>query len=148
MKHVLLDLYSIDAARLADRSLLTQVLAEYPSMIGMEAADQPVLKDIQTSSSLDDGMSGFTIIFSSHCSLHAWPSYGMVNLDVFSCNEFSTDEAVAYAKRMFVTNDVEVHEIERATRSPRDSKQPLVPHVDATRPVLAGRFAPRPAPLT
>jgi len=72
----------------------------------------------------------------------------MVNLDVFSCNTFSTDEALQYASRMFATTDIEVHEVERATRSPRDSKQPLVPHVDAARPVLAGRLAPRPESLT
>ncbi len=81
-------------------------------------------------------------------SLHAWPPYGMVNLDVFSCNSFSTEDAVAYAKTMFETGDVEIHEVERATRSPRDAMRPLVPHVDATRSVLAGRFAPRPESLT
>lgn len=148
MKHVMLDLYQIDATRLADRDFLMQVLTEYPTVIGMEAAGPPVLRDIKTSCVSDDGLSGFTIIFSSHCSLHSWPPYGMVNLDIFSCNPFETYKAVAYAKRMFVTEDIEIHEVERATRSPRDSKQPLVPHVDATRPVLAGRFAPRPVPLT
>jgi len=105
-----------------------QVLTEYPTVIGMEAADQPVLRNIKTSTPNDDGMSGFTIIFSSHVSLHAWSPYGMVNLDIFSCNAFSTDEVVAYAKRMFVTEDIEIHEVERATRSPRDTMRPLVPH--------------------
>ncbi len=69
MKHLMLDLYHIEAARLADRNLLMQVLTEYPAVIGMTAADKPVLCDIQTSTPTDDGMSGFTIIFSSHCSL-------------------------------------------------------------------------------
>jgi len=148
MKHVMLDLYHIDPARLADRDLLMQVLNEYPQVIGMEAADLPTLKDIKTSCVSDDGMSGFTIIFSSHCSLHSWPPYGMVNLDIFSCNPFETDKAVAYAKRMFVTNDVEVHEVERATRSPRDAMRPLVPHPEAVRPLLSARLASRPEPLT
>ncbi len=128
MKHVTLDLYHINAALLVDRAHLMQVLTEYPTVIGMEAADQPVLRNIKTSTPNDDGMSGFTIIFSSHVSLHAWSPYGMVNLDIFSCNAFSTDEVVAYAKRMFVTEDIEIHEVERATRSPRDTMRPLVPH--------------------
>jgi len=148
MKHLMLDLYHIEAARLADRNLLMHVLSEYPAVIGMTAADKPVLRDIQTSTPTDDGMSGFTIIFSSHCSLHAWPPYGMVNLDVFSCNPFSTDEAVAYAKKMFVTEDIEIHEVERAARSPRDAMRPLVPHRDTVRPSLVGRFTPHREPLT
>lgn len=52
-------------------------------------------------------------------SLHAWPSYGMVNIDVFSCEPFSSDEVVRFATQMFQAQDVEVHVVERATRSPR-----------------------------
>lgn len=120
MQHLMMDLYHVNAILLADRELLLRTLTEYPGQIGMEAAGPPVLRDIQTSNPLDDGMSGFIIIYTSHCSLHAWPPYGMVNLDVFSCNPFDVDRAVAFTKAQFQTDDVEVNLVERATRSPRN----------------------------
>ena len=121
MKHLMIDLYHVDPARLTDEALLLKVLSEYPGEIGMEAAGPPVLREIQTSNVLDNGMSGFTIIFSSHVSLHAWPPYGMVNLDVFSCNSFDVERATDFAKTLFETDDAEIHLVERATRSPRQA---------------------------
>ena len=121
MKHLMIELYQVDPARLTDNTLLLKVLSEYPGEIGMEAAGPPVLRDITTSNPLDDGMSGFTIIYTSHISLHAWPPYGMVNLDVFSCNPFDVEHAIAFAKELFATDDVEIHLVERATRSPRQA---------------------------
>ena len=119
MKHVMLDLYGCRQDLLSRKSLLHDVLNEYPDRIGMEKVSPVFLKDIQTNNLLDDGMSGFIIIATSHISLHAWPCYGMVNIDVFSCEAFSTEEVVHFALHMFQTKDVEVHTIERATRSPR-----------------------------
>lgn len=52
-------------------------------------------------------------------SLHAWPCYGMVNIDVFSCEEFSPEEVVRFASHVFQARDVELNVVERATRSPR-----------------------------
>ncbi len=88
MQHVMIDLYGCNSALLASETLLRRVLDEYPDRIGMEKVSPVFLRDIKTSNPLDDGMSGFVIIATSHVSLHAWPCYGMVNIDVFSCEEF------------------------------------------------------------
>ena len=128
MQHVTIDLYHVDPTLLTNRTHLLSVLSEYPGEIGMQAAGLPELRDICTSNPLDDGMSGYQIICTSHVSLHAWPPYGMVNLDIFSCEEFNTEHAIAYAKERFATEDVEVHVIERATRSPRSSIRALASH--------------------
>jgi len=45
----------------------------------------------------------------------------MVNIDVFSCEEFSVDEVARFAVQMFQARDVEVHAVERAMRSPREA---------------------------
>jgi S-adenosylmethionine decarboxylase len=119
MLHVMIDLYGCNSALLANEALLRRVLDEYPDRIGMEKVSPAFLRDIKTSSPLDDGMSGFVIIATSHVSLHAWPCYGMVNIDVFSCEEFSPEEVVRFAVEMFQARDVELHTVERATRSPR-----------------------------
>ncbi len=121
MLHVMIDLYGCSPALLANEALLHQVLDQYPDTIGMEKVSPVFLKDIKTSSPLDDGLSGFVIIATSHVSLHAWPCYGMVNIDVFSCEEFSPEEVVRFACQVFQARDVELNVVERATRSPRQA---------------------------
>src|SRR5450759_2394045 len=107
-QHVMIDLYGCNPEVLANEALLYQVLDQYPDRIGMEKVSPVFLKDIKTSSPLDDGLSGFVIIATSHVSLHAWPCYGMVNIDVFSCEEFSPEEVVRFASHMFQARDVAV----------------------------------------
>jgi len=119
MIHVMLDLYGCKPQLLANEALLRRVLDEYPTRIGMEKVSPVELRDITTSNPLDNGFSGFVIIATSHVSLHAWPPYGMVNIDVFSCEDFDVNDTIAFALQMFQTNDVEVHVVERALRSPR-----------------------------
>jgi S-adenosylmethionine decarboxylase len=119
MKHIMIDLYGCRSDLLADEKLLQRVLDEYPDRIGMQKVSPVFLRDIKTSDPLDDGMSGFVIIATSHISLHAWPCYGMVNIDVFSCEDFDTEDVARFAEEMFQTQDRELHEVERALRSPR-----------------------------
>ena len=121
MRHVMLDLYGCDARLLANEAHLRRVLDEYPERIGMEKVSPVELRYIKTSNPLDDGHSGFVIIATSHVSLHAWPPYGMINIDIFSCNEFDETEVVSFARAMFNPADIEVHSVLRATRSPRPS---------------------------
>ncbi len=121
MQHVMIDLYGCEPELLANESLLRGVLDEYPGRIGMEKVSPVVLRDIKTGNPLDDGFSGFVIIATSHVSLHAWPPYGMVNLDIFSCEEFDVEDTVAFACMKFQSNDAELHVVERAQRSPRVS---------------------------
>ena len=125
----MLDLYDCSPDLLANGAFLRRVLDEYPTHIGMEKVGPVELRYIETSNPLDDGFSGFVIIATSHVSLHAWAPYGMVNLDIFSCENFDEDDAVAFAIRMFQTHDVEIHAVERATRSPRISTRRVMQHL-------------------
>ena len=119
MLHVMLDLYGCNPDLLADETLLRGVLEEFPERIKMIKVGPAELRYIKTSSPLDDGYSGFVIIATSHVSLHAWAPYRMINIDVFSCEEFSVEDVVDFACQTFQTKDVEVHAVRRATRSPR-----------------------------
>jgi S-adenosylmethionine decarboxylase len=121
MLHVMLDLYGCNPELLANEAFLRGVLEEYPERIKMLKVGPAELRYIKTSSPLDDGYSGFVIIATSHVSLHAWAPYRMINIDVFSCEDFSVKDVVAFACETFQTQDVEVHAVERATRSPRVS---------------------------
>lgn len=121
MRHVMLDLYGCNAELLADAAHLRQVLDEYPNLIEMEKVSPVELRYIATSDPRDAGHSGFVIIATSHVSLHAWPVYEMVNIDIFSCEPFDAARVAQYAMRKFQSRDVEVHIVERALRSPRRS---------------------------
>jgi len=117
--HLMLELYGCDRHILSNESLVKSVLEEYPSHVEMEKVSPVHLYQIETSNPLDAGLSGFVVIAQSHISLHAWPEYGEVDIDICSCKEFSQEDAIAFAKQMFQTDDVEAHFVVRGTRSLR-----------------------------
>lgn len=135
--HLMLELYNCDRKLLEDEPLLRRVLDEYPAQIGMEKVSPVHLYDIATPNPLDAGMSGFVIIAQSHVSLHAWPEYNEVDIDICSCQEFSQEDAIAFAKQMFQSNDVEAHFVVRANRS----KRPQDPDPERFKLALEQRLA-------
>ncbi len=117
--HLMLEVYNCDRELLSNESLVRRVLDEYPGRVGMEKVSPVHLYDIETSNPLDAGLSGFVVIAQSHVSLHAWPEYGEVDIDICSCKEFSQEDAIAFAKEMFQSDDIETHFVIRANRSLR-----------------------------
>ncbi len=117
--HLMLELYNIDRETLSDEPLIRGVLDQYPTRVGMEKVSPVHLYDIETSNPLDAGLSGFVVIAQSHISLHAWPEYGEVDIDICSCKEFNQEDAITFAKETFQTDDIEAHYVVRATRSLR-----------------------------
>src|SRR5438445_5079362 len=133
--HLMLELYGCDRQILSDESLMRRVLEEYPARVEMEKVSPVHLYQIETSNPLDAGLSGFVVIAQSHISLHAWPEYGEVDIDICSCKEFSQEEAIAFAKEIFQTNDVEAHFVMRGNRSLR----PEMPNPVRLEEALAAR---------
>ena len=137
LAHLMLELYDCDRELLSNEGLVHRVLDEYPERIGMEKVSPVHLYDIETSNPLDAGLSGFVVIAQSHVSLHAWPEYGEVDIDICSCKEFRQEDAIAFAKEMFQTDEVEAHFVVRANRSLR----PDVPDVERYEAAMAARRA-------
>ncbi len=135
--HLMLELYGCDRQILSDETLVKRVLEEYPARVEMEKVSPVHLYQIETSNPLDAGLSGFVVIAQSHISLHAWPEYGEVDIDICSCKEFSQEEAIAFAKHMFQTDDVEAHFVIRGTRSLR----PETPDPERYEAAMAQRLA-------
>lgn len=117
--HLMLELYNCDRELLSNEPLIRRVLDEYPGKVDMEKVSPVHLYQIDTSNPLDAGLSGFVVIAQSHVSLHAWPEYGEVDIDICSCKEFSQEDAIAFAKEMFQSEDIETHFVIRASRSLR-----------------------------
>src|SRR5215467_10004174 len=142
--HLMLELYGCDRQLLSNEALIRRVLDEYPGRVGMERVSPVHLYDIETSNPLDAGMSGFVVIAQSHISMHAWPEYGEVDIDICSCKEFSQEDAINFVKSIFQTNDIESHFVVRATRSLRpDEPDPArLAEALAARRALAGPKVP------
>ena len=117
--HLMLELYGCDRQLLENETLIRHVLDEYPAHVDMEKVSPVHLYHIEPSNPLDAGLSGFVVIAQSHISLHAWPEYGEVDIDICSCKDFSQDDAIAFAKEMFQTGDIESHFVVRGNRSLR-----------------------------
>jgi len=117
--HLMLELYGCDRQLLENESLVRRALDEYPARVDMEKVSPVHLYQIETSNPLDAGLSGFVVIAQSHISLHAWPEYGEVDIDICSCKEFSQEEAIAFAREIFQTDDIESHFVVRGNRSLR-----------------------------
>ncbi len=135
--HLMLELYNCDRKILSNEPLIRCVLDEYPGRVDMEKVSPVHLYDIETSNPLDAGLSGFVVIAQSHISLHAWPEYGEVDIDICSCKEFSQEDAIAFAKEMFQSDDVEAHFVVRGNRSLR----PDVPDPARYEAAMAARLA-------
>src|SRR6266571_2648012 len=133
--HLMLELYGCSREVLTDEPLIQRVLEEYPARVKMERVSPVHLYQIETSNPLDAGLSGFVVIAQSHISLHAWPEYGEVDIDICSCKQFSREDAIAFAKEVFQTGDVETHFVVRGSRSLR----PEMPDPERLAEVLAAR---------
>ncbi|MEN3046255.1 MAG: adenosylmethionine decarboxylase [Candidatus Hydrothermales bacterium] len=60
------------------------------------------------------GVSGVIVISESHISVHTWPEYSYVALDIYTCGEHSNPEAaVNFALQEFKAENVHISEITR-----------------------------------
>ncbi len=60
------------------------------------------------------GVSGVVVISESHLSVHTWPEYGYVALDIYTCGKNAKPEvAVETALELFQATNVHVTEISR-----------------------------------
>lgn len=61
-----------------------------------------------------NGVSGVVVISESHLSVHTWPEYGYVALDIFTCgNDAKPEAAVEYAIKEFGATSMHITEVTR-----------------------------------
>ena len=123
--HLMFELYDCDARRLDDATTMRTILEDLPARINMTAVSPVHLYDIkECTDEEDNGLSGFVIIAQSHISLHAWPPYHELDVDICSCQPFDPDVAVQFAKELTGAQRVETHFVTRANYSERDRARP------------------------
>ena len=60
------------------------------------------------------GITGVVLLAESHLTLHSWPEYNYVAIDIFTCGDRAVpDKALDYLKEIFAPEKVEIQKVER-----------------------------------
>src|SRR5206468_12542687 len=111
--HLIVDGYGGDQGRLSDLDFIWDLLDDYPDRIGMTKIMPPYVFKYHGKVPTDWGISGFVLIAESHISVHTFPDREHVNVDIFSCKGFDTEEAIESVKAAFGLTTVECRILER-----------------------------------
>jgi S-adenosylmethionine decarboxylase len=59
----------------------------------------------------EGGISGLACLSTSHAAIHTWPEECGATFDVHSCRDFEIEVVENLIKKMFKTEDVEIHDL-------------------------------------
>jgi len=77
------------------RKILTQLLITLAEELGMQRVGDPQIYDEDPT---NPGISGIQMVEESHISIHTYKETGEINVDVFSCKDFSFEEITVLLK--------------------------------------------------
>jgi S-adenosylmethionine decarboxylase len=117
--HLVFDGYGCPAARLGDLDGLYQLLDSLPTRIKMTKIMPPYVFRHEAGASEPGGLSGFVLIAESHISVHTFPERKFVNVDVFSCENFDVEDALAAIKQAFSPRRVVWKLLDRGREFPK-----------------------------
>jgi S-adenosylmethionine decarboxylase len=80
-RHVLMELFGCDHEKLKNRALVESVLKE----AAVKAKATVVSENFYNFDA--QGVSGVLLIKESHITVHTWPEYGYVAIDLFTCGK-------------------------------------------------------------
>ena len=111
--HLVIDGYGGDHGKMWDAGLVRRFLTDYPDSLGMTRITEPNVLEYQAPKPEDSGVSGFVIIAESHISIHTFPEKSYVNIDIFSCQAFDHERALADATELFDLKEVKTWLLDR-----------------------------------
>jgi S-adenosylmethionine decarboxylase len=117
--HLVMDARGCSPARLTALSGLFRLLDEFPARIGMTKIMPPYVFSHGEPGTPSFGLSGFVLIAESHISVHTFPAEGRVKVDIFSCEEFDTERALAILTEHFGPEEVSHRLLQRGLEFPR-----------------------------
>jgi S-adenosylmethionine decarboxylase len=99
--HLIIDGYGSNRQILQDENFLRKILDTIPDLIGMTKITKPFVFRYIGDKPDEWGYSGFVFIAESHISFHTFVERNYVNIDVFSCCDFDTENAVKHLSEQF-----------------------------------------------
>jgi len=111
--HLVIDGYGGDIDKMWDEDLVSDFLYQYPESLHMTRITEPKVLTYEAPKSEDSGVSGFVIIAESHISIHTFPRKDYINIDIFSCQPFDHERALADVKDLFALAEVKTWLLDR-----------------------------------
>ncbi len=111
--HLIIDGYVANCEKLQDEKFILHILETYPEKIGMVKISSPYVLRYMGKNPKEWGLSGFVLIAESHISIHTFPEYSFVNIDVFSCKDFEPERVVEDIKNYFELKEMRTYIIDR-----------------------------------
>ncbi|MEM0358868.1 MAG: adenosylmethionine decarboxylase [Candidatus Hadarchaeales archaeon] len=87
-RHIVAELYGVEERLIAKRDEIEKLLEEVVKKAKLTRVGS-IFKQFRPK-----GVTAVVLISESHISLHTWPEYGLVNLDIFTCGDPSKAEKV------------------------------------------------------
>lgn len=119
--HLILEGYNCqNKANLASQDIIKKMLTDLPALMDMTIIMPPQVMHYDGGDLPEDkGVSGFVIIAESHLAIHTFPEKGFFTLDIFSCKEFNSEQALIYIKDIFAPETHEQQIFDRGREFPR-----------------------------
>jgi S-adenosylmethionine decarboxylase len=107
-RHLLADLYGVNAEALRDLHALEDLLRKAAGAAGAQ-----VLGSHFHSFGDQAGVTGVVLLAESHISIHTWPESGFAAADIFMCGSADPESALNHLLRALAPNR---HQVERVGR--------------------------------
>ena len=105
--HILLDAWDISVKLLNDPEYVEAAL------IGAVAACEATLIDVCVHKFSPHGVTAMAVLAESHISIHTWPEYGYIGVDLFFCGSGNPERAVEYLAQSFEMKEIRVEKLAR-----------------------------------
>ncbi len=111
--HLIIDGYGSNSEILQSEEFIYQLLDQYPAEIGMTKISAPYVLRYVGGEPEEWGISGFVFIAESHISIHTFVERCYVNIDVFSCKDFNSDQAIRDLTNRLQLTEIRTHILDR-----------------------------------
>ncbi len=85
-RHIIAELYGVSSDLIAREENVKRIIEEVVKEAGLNKVGS-IYKQFNP-----HGVTGVILISESHVSVHTWPEYELVNLDIFTCGDVSKAE--------------------------------------------------------
>ncbi|MGI9118329.1 MAG: adenosylmethionine decarboxylase [Minisyncoccia bacterium] len=117
-EHLMLDGYGGSYEKLNSKDLVSSILYDLPTKLGMKLLSEPVVYFAEPNHIKDPGgWSGVVVIAESHLSIHTFPEKGFVTADVYTCkNGMDNEYIIKYLTDAFELKETEINFVKRGLR--------------------------------
>ncbi len=106
-KHYLAEYFGCDESVINDRSAVENIMMEAARIAGVTII-KPFFHEFSP-----HGISGVVVIAESHFAVHTWPEHSYAAVDMFSCGDFNSEDALRYIETAVSAERCTVSLVER-----------------------------------